>query len=251
MVNPKKDYDLLMRYLQGDALKRKPEAIPERPYSEEWQPPARPTPAPGRVPLFKKKGSAAASLHAIREKINTYFQKLKPVRSFPGMRITTAVFAVLVLLLFFWKGYVLYQMSPDELFDKMYVPFSTGSNTGTQPPAKYGIEQYYAAGNYVAATLQSKKQLQLTEKEKLLTGLAYLHRQDYSKAIKWLEPASNNFKSPYRQQAEFYLALTYLKNEDYDHSIETMEHIAYMPTHPYHNRISKSIISVVKLLKWR
>ena len=250
MVDPKKDYDLLMRYLQGDALKRKPEAMPEQPYSGEWQAPAPPPPPLGPVPLPKEKGSAAASLRAIREKANVYLRKLKPMRPLPGMRITTAVFAVLVLLIFFWKGYILYQMSPDELFDKMYVQFSTGS-TRAEPAAKYGIEHYYAAGNYVAATLQSKKQPQLTEKEKLLTGLAYLHRQDYSKAIKWLEPASNNFKSPYRQQAEFYLALTYLKNEDYDHSIETMERIAYMPTHLYHNRVSKSIIGDVKLLKWR
>src|SRR5206468_5069573 len=113
------------------------------------------------------------------------------------------------------------------------------------------IAYYYNTGNYVAATLKAKKQKLVSDEEKLLTGLAYLHRDDYSAAIKWLEPLSNNFKSPCRQDAEFYVALTYLKNEDFDHCIEKMEHIAYTPSHPYHDKISKSIISDIKVLKWK
>ena len=70
-------------------------------------------------------------------------------------------------------------------------------------------------------------------------------------AIKWLEPLSNNFKSPYRQQAEYYLALTYLKNEDYDRSIQTLEHIRNSPGHPFQSRISKRTISDIQMLKWK
>lgn len=246
MVDPKKDYELLMRYLQGDALKPKSKTIPpEQAYGVDWQPP------PHQI-LPGKKKPQSVFLRSLQQKATQYWQQIKPVRPrpLPGMRITTAVFAVLVLALLFWKGYTLYQLSPGELFDKMYVPFAPAKTSATSA-AKQDIEHYYKAGNYVAVTMQSKKQPQLTEKEKLLIGLAYLERQDYSKAIKWLEPAANNFKSPYRQSAEFYLALTYLKNEDYDRSIETMEHIAYTPTHPYNNRVSKAIIRDVKMLKWR
>jgi tetratricopeptide (TPR) repeat protein len=133
------------------------------------------------------------------------------------------------------------------MFANLYTPFAAS----TVPVGKNSIEQYYAGENYVAVTLQSKKQSLLSDREQLLTGLAYLHRGDYIKAIKWLEPAANNFKSPYRQQAEFYLALTYLKNEDYDRSIERMERIAYTPAHPYHDRITPSVISDLKMLKWK
>jgi tetratricopeptide (TPR) repeat protein len=113
------------------------------------------------------------------------------------------------------------------------------------------MEQYYAGGNYIAVTLQSKKQAWLSDREQLLTGLAYLHREDYSRAIKRLEPAANNFKNPYRRQAEFYVALAYLKNEDYDRSIQRLEQITFTPAHPYRSRISKSTISDIKLLKWK
>ena len=132
------------------------------------------------------------------------------------------------------------------MYDRLYVPFATEASA-----AKNSIAHYYATGNYVAATLQAKKKGPLSDAEKLLAGLSYLKRSDYTNAIKWLEPLSNNFKSPYRQQAEFYVALTFLKNEDYDHCIEKMEHIAYTPSHLYHDRITKDIISDVKMLKWK
>jgi tetratricopeptide (TPR) repeat protein len=242
---------LLMRYLQGDALKPPPQAATEHTRQEEWQPAPPPTQPTSHQALPRKKSTLSGTLRTIREKAKRYRPKpayLPPVRK---LRITTAVFAFLLLFLLIWKGYSLYQLVPDDVYKKMYVPLTTGNVSGAISPVKYGIEQYYTAGNYVAVTLQSKKQPQLSEKEKLLTGLAYLYRDDYAKAIKWLEPAANNFKSPYRQQAEFYLALAYLKNEDYDRSIEKMEHIAHTPTHPYHNRVTKSLVRDVKMLKWR
>jgi hypothetical protein len=113
------------------------------------------------------------------------------------------------------------------------------------------VENYYIQGNYIAVTLLSKKGRALTDRETLLTGLAYLHRNDYTNAIKWLEPASNNFKSTYRRPADYYLALTYLINEDYDRCIERMEHIATDPAHPYRHKITEDTIDDVKVLKWK
>ena len=37
MVDPKKDYELLMRYLQGDTQKREPATIPEQSPAHEWK----------------------------------------------------------------------------------------------------------------------------------------------------------------------------------------------------------------------
>ncbi len=244
MINPKKDYELLMRYLQGDAAKHQPEAIPEK-YNDAWQPPP-PLPA---IPAPLR--NETQPLRAVKEKVTWHWPKAGPLPQFRPLRITTALFAVLLLFILVWKGYSFYTLSPEKIYAKIYIPYTAPQTAQATPPAKYGIENYYRAGNYVAVTLQSKKQPQLSEEEKLLTGLAYMHRDDYGKAIKWLEPVSNNFKSPCRQQAGFYLALAYLKNEDYDRSIEKMEQIAFTPAHPYHNRITKQLISDVKLLKWR
>jgi hypothetical protein len=247
MVDPKKDYEQLMRYLQEGAQKRKPVTAPEQTYTDaEWQLPASATVA-SPSPAVKR---AAPKPFAVKRPFQFHWPKWKLVSIHKKTRIAIAAVASLILLVLLWKAYTFYQLSPDTIYNDVYVPFNA-ADAGANTPGKNSIAQYYTASNYVAATLQAKKQKQLSDGEKLLAGLSYLQREDFSSAIKWLEPLSNNFKSPYRQQAEFYVALTYLKNEDYDHCIEKMEHIAYAPTHVYHDRISKSLISDIKMLKWK
>lgn len=245
MVDPKKEYELLMRYLQGGAVKQEPA---DPPYAEERKPTPQPITATEPAPATTTVTPLPSNR---RRKTAISWPRRKPVSLRRSARILSAVLSGVFLLALLWNGYYLYQLSPDAIFNKLYVPFKTIIANQALPAAKTGIEQYYAAGNFVAATLQSKKQPRLSDREQLLTGLAWLHRDDYTKAIKWLEPLSNNFESPYRQQAEYYLALTYLKNEDYDRSIQTLEHIRLTPAHPYQNNISESTISDIKMLKWK
>jgi len=245
MVDPKKEYELLMRYLQGGAQKREPASMPDPVDTDEWKPSA---PAANTTQSFET--IAPAPQRSTPKKFSFHWPKWQPITFKKGMRIAVGALSILLLSLLVWKGYTFYQLSPDTIFNQLYVPFSV-TPVNNDAAFKNTIAQYYASGNYIAATLQAKKQKQLSDSEKLLTGLSYMQREDYPKAIKWLEPLSNNFKSACRQQAEFYVALTYLKNEDYDHCIERMEHIVYTPTHLYHDRISKGIISDIKMLKWK
>jgi hypothetical protein len=250
MVDPKKEYEILMHYLQGGALPRDPLRPAEPSYTEDWRPASAPqattasmpysdnpltvvparseraTPGAGWLPRLKEKAQAAS----------------RPAR------ILTAALSLILLLIFAWKGYRFYQLSPQTMFKELYVPFAV---SGSPQPNLNTVENYYAQGNYIAVTLLSKKGRPLNDREKLLTGLAYLKRHDYTNSIKWLEPAANNFKSPYRRQAEYYLALTYLINEDYDRCIERMEHIASDPAHPYSHLITEDTIDDVKVLKWK
>lgn len=251
MVDPKKDYELLMRYLQGGPPNRNPATIPEQNTPESWQPAPQPVHTTTGPALPAEKFSLPA-LSRLRPKIKPLqwpTVKIAPRRK--QIRIATAALALAVLLVAVWKGYAFYQLSSDALYNELYTPFAESAFTATKAREKSAIEQYYNDRNFVAVTLQSKKQPQLSDKEKLLTGLAYMQRADYGKAVKWLGQEANNFKSPYRQQAEYYAALAYLKNEDYDHSIEKLERIYYNPAHTYHSRVSQSAISDLKMLKWR
>jgi hypothetical protein len=250
MVDPKKEYELLMRYLQGGAIQHGPLNHAEPLYPDDWRPPTAPqsaaapllyadnplTAVPGRS---EQATSGAGWLPRLKEKLQT--------ASRPA-RLLTAVLSLVLLLFFAWKGYRFYQLSPQTMFTELYVPFAVA---GTPQPNLNTVENYYAQGNFIAVTLLSKKGGLLTDREKLITGLAYLKRHDYTNSIKWLEPAANNFKSPYRRQAEYYLALTYLINEDYDRCIERMEHIATDPVHPYGHLITEDTIDDVKVLKWK
>jgi hypothetical protein len=54
-----------------------------------------------------------------------------------------------------------------------------------------------------------------------------------------------------KDAAEYYLALAYLKNNDYDQSIELMNAIHANSTHFYTKKFSRKYINRVKRLKWR
>lgn len=248
MVDPKKEYELLMRYLQGGAIKHEPAGAAGPEFKEEWT--AAPQPLQSATVIYPKQNLNQPVAHAIPYKVrvpSVKIKRLKPLSLNAKVRIGIAVFALALLSYLLWKGFEFYRLSVDSIYNKTYVPFVSGET----PAQNNSVEYYYAQKNYVAVTLLSKKQQQLSYKENLLTGLAYLHRDNYTKAIQWLEPISVNYKSPYRLQAEFYLALAYLKNEDYDRSLERMEHISLNPVHPYYNRISDQLKSDVKMLKWK
>src|SRR6476661_132676 len=183
MVNPKKDYELLMRYLQGGEVKHH-EAAPEQAFAEDWQPaPQSATITAAPLPAVAAKTVAEASPD-LPEKKATVDAALKPALWRRRARIAIAILSGVLLLALLWNAYYFYQLSPDAIFNRLYVPLAT--STTTPSSAHPGMEQYYAAGNFVAVTLQSKKQPHLSDREQLLTGLAYLHRDDYIKAIKWL-----------------------------------------------------------------
>jgi len=247
MVDPKKDYELLMRYLQGGALKQEPASVPDQSFDTDWkQVPKSSSSLP--YTYNKKRPRAAETLRPVRFLKKRGFSNVSFSRK---SRIAIAGIASVAFLFLLGKGYAFYKLTPESLYTKLYVPFVAADAANMQQVPKNSIEYYYTIGNYVAATLQSKKQEQLSDKDQLLTGISYLQRDDYSVAIKWLETVANNFKNPYHHQAEYYLSLAYLKNEDYDRCIEKMQHIAYLPSHPYNKLISPETIRDLKMLKWK
>jgi hypothetical protein len=58
-------------------------------------------------------------------------------------------------------------------------------------------------------------------------------------------------KSVLKDVAEYYLALAYLKNNDYDQAIELMNVIHDNSSHLYTKKFSRKYINRVKRLKWR
>ncbi|MBD0333059.1 MAG: tetratricopeptide repeat protein, partial [Chitinophagaceae bacterium] len=101
-----------------------------------------------------------------------------------------------------------------------------------------------------SAVVQFSKNKILTDEDKLLIGISYLQLNNLSSAISVLAPITvreNNFK----QDAEYYLALAYLKNEDYDKALDLMQAIKSNPQHVYHQKFSDKFIRKVRMLKWK
>jgi predicted negative regulator of RcsB-dependent stress response len=85
--------------------------------------------------------------------------------------------------------------------------------------------------------------------------MAYLETNDLPKAISSFQVVIADVKDEkapvLKDAAEYYLALAYLKNNDYDQAIELMNTIHDNSSHLYTKKFSRKYINRVKRLKWR
>lgn len=158
--------------------------------------------------------------------------------------------SVLVVIL----GAVIYNsnsVSSEKLFAENYHSYevSTTRNGGTTETA---IEKAYKEKDYKQVTVLADTSIN-NIKDLFLTAMAYMELknnvkaiEEYKKVIAKNESAGTNML---KDEAEYYLALAFLHNKDYDHALEMMNKIHNDPNHIYNEKISAKLIDKVKSLK--
>ena len=157
----------------------------------------------------------------------------------------------MALIIIITEAFSFYRLSPQRLYAEKFIPYQL---TSTDDPGMSKIEKAYnekkywdvitfSAGSVVSAT------------DIFLTGLAWLEVKNYSKAVSSFQivigEAANNTNIRLKESAEYYLALAYLQNQDYDQAIELMSSIHNNSSHGYRAKFSRRYINRVKRLKWR
>src|SRR5688572_3439873 len=161
-----------------------------------------------------------------------------------------AVAAIIVLVFLIIGVYKFYTLSPEKLYNENYKPYelTTAPDESASPIEKAWREKKYGA------VINLNKTSVLSVKDVFLTGMSFLETYDYSRAISSLQvviaEAKDN-KSQLKDTAEYYLALAFLRNRDYDQAIELMNAIRNNSSHQYKDKFSRKYINRVKRLKWR
>lgn len=166
------------------------------------------------------------------------------------LRFGMAAAAILILVFVSIGGYKFYKLSPENLYDESFVAYNLSNVRSNEVPVS-DIEKMYKEQNFTGIIKEAKKKVDLPEKDYLLTGLAHMELNDPFSAIYFFKKVTANTSSWYQQDAEYYLAMAYLKNHDYDLAISLMQKIRHHPEHIYSNQFSTTFIRKVKLLKWR
>ena len=163
------------------------------------------------------------------------------------------VSGVTLLVLCYW-AFTFYTLSPNNLFSDNYIPYKVEKPDSITGHKHSDIEKAYRASNFTKV-IELNAAAPLFPKDILLTGLAFLETGNLSKAISSfqvvLADADKTKSTVLTDKAEYYLALAFLKNRDYDQAIELMIQIHDNPRHTYHGKFSRSFIRRVKMLKWR
>jgi tetratricopeptide (TPR) repeat protein len=192
-------------------------------------------------------------------------QELKqpaPVRKISSfrriIRYSVAAAASIIVIFLGVQGYNFYQLSPEKLFNDEYKGYDlTVRDNGTASP----VEKDFTAKNYKAVVDQVKRNQSplasqgVTTKDILLSGLSNLELKNSAAAIAdfktVIEIEKASPASGLKEDAEFYLALAYLRNKDYDQAIELMNQLKGTAGHTYQKEFSNAFIRKVRMLKWR
>jgi hypothetical protein len=204
----------------------------------------------------------AIAYYGLAQEVATVHQQLKDHYKLPNIhqakvisirrrvRLLTAVAASILLLAAGIAGYQFYQLSPDKVYEQSYVSYQPSVTRGANEENISAIERAYSENDFSKVITASKKVRSLSTEDAFLVGLAYLQMDNALAAIKWLQPLSHG-QNILKQDAEFYLALAYIKDADYDLALELMQNIKSDPHHPYHQQFSSKSINEVKMLRWK
>jgi tetratricopeptide (TPR) repeat protein len=92
-------------------------------------------------------------------------------------------------------------------------------------------------------------------RDHFLCGAAALELKDNTTAIECFRNAiadsRSSGKSGFLDETEYYLALAYIRNKDFDFALGLLRNIKDDKDHLYNKRVTARLINKVKMLKWR
>ena len=192
--------------------------------------------------------SQVASVH--QEMIQTLKSQSKPSEGkiYPFIRSTLKYAASIFLVLFSIGIYLYISTSSTKLYNENYRPYKLSIARGE--PTSSNLETAFNSNNYELVISTFKTLTNPTNKDYFLTAKAYLSTHQLEKAVQAFKqvinaPAPN---SAFKDDADFYLALTYLENNEPVKAKPIFEKIYSDRDHLYHDRVSYWTLLKLKLL---
>lgn len=179
---------------------------------------------------------------------------VRKINSRKVLRYTMAAAASLVLLIGGYLAYSFFTLSPGKIFSSHYETYelSITRNSANEltPAEKAYSEKKYSEVLRIHDTGEDK-----TAKGEFLCGAAALEVKDNGKAIKCfnevLDINSQSGGAVFNDESEYYLALAYINNEEYDFALQLLQKIKGDKEHKYYSSVSPRLIRQVKMLRWK
>lgn len=194
------------------------------------------------------------SLHAeMMGELRKDARRTSPVRKM--LRYSMAAAASLLLLLGAYMGYQFFRLSPDRVFSARYQRYEPVTMRGVADSGFLALQKEYSEFRYKEVLARVDSMRNAAQAEHFLAAMSAMELRDDTRAISLLkELISTNQSAPepvLNDEAEYYLALAYIRNKDYDFALTILEKIKADQAHTYHPLVDKALIRKVRLLKWR
>lgn len=205
----------------------------------------------------------AIKLHGLQQKVASVHQTMMaematPVKKMEGdgtrykkklRRFSIAVAATLLVLV---AGYMFLNkmtVTPEKVFTAHYDKYElTVLRDGN--PTETPVEKAYREANYREVLRIHDAGEDHTPKGEFLCGAASLEVKDTEKAIKCFTEVLDMIPGGIlREQAEYYLSLSYIRNTNYDNALVILNKIREEPGHLYNQRVTPKMLRQVKKLQ--
>jgi tetratricopeptide (TPR) repeat protein len=145
-------------------------------------------------------------------------------------------------------------LSPERLYNGQFRAYELSSVRGESTSASK-LETDYQRGQYKEVVEDRQRQESATPKDDFLAGIAYLQTGNISAAITSFQSVIEKNRIAktafFNDDAQYYLALSYLRHRDYDQCLDIIAKIRNNPSHLYHDQFSRGFVRRVKMLRWR
>ena len=185
-------------------------------------------------------------------------KKMNPIAIGPTRRIirySIAGATCVVLIVSCIIVYNFYKLSSGKIFASHYRFYELARLPVADSTPVSPVEKAYRENDYQKAAGLFSKNSSGTVKETFLAGLSYVELGNnweaiakFNKVIEYNDSVKTNL---FKDDAEYYLALTHIRNKDYDFAIDMLRSIKENPGHLYHSMVTGKLIRQVKMLKWR
>jgi tetratricopeptide (TPR) repeat protein len=244
--------DLLVRYLDGELAEAEKQELE------------------ARLDVDVELQEELASLRAAREAVRQYglrekvaqihrqvMQEMKKPKRVGGnirrvIRFSISVAASIILIVGAILALNFFSLSPTRVFTDNYHSYELATTRSGQADES-AVEQAYRSKSYYEVT--RRLPLAGNLKDQFLVGMSYLELKNPAKAIEAFRGIIRTNEADggkiLQDETEYYLALAYIANGDYDFALELLEKIKLESAHTYHKKVSAKLIRQVKALKWR
>jgi len=193
--------------------------------------------------------SQVAGVHTeMMAEINTDEAKPRTAKIYPFVRSTMRFAAAILVLFLLFGAYEVVTISSPQLSAEKNIPYDLGIQRGAA--ATTGIEQAYADHNFNKVIHELQANNQPTTKDHFLGGMAFLSTLQADQAIgqfnQVLAPGAKT--NDFKEDAEYYLAVSYLANNQPVQAKTWFTKIYQDKEHLYHSKVTYWTILKLKLL---
>jgi len=256
MDNSTPQSELLMKYFDGEMSSQEKEDFENRlaadkQLAQEFED-LKTTRA--AVKMYGLKQDITGIHHQMMEQLKpgVPVRQLTPTRRL--LRYGISIAASILLLMIGVVGYNFLRLSPERLYQEKYQPYQLVSLRGDgQHPSE--IESDYQQKNYIKVIADVQKLQAPSVEDLFLSGVAYLQTGNVTRAINSFESVIRRDResnsTTLKDEAEYYLALSYVRNQNYGQALDLIQAIRNDSRHLYHDQFSRSFVRRIKMLKWR